>query len=189
LDTDGDGNFKIVGDPEGDVYPRHLREQIAGLPDGEEKNPLRRSVMYGNVFVIDGAVPDVAGNPIKCRMPNPENIADLVYDKHTRFLERLKTTDSPASQVERQDANDAVRIEGKRFLEMHPRQMTRSLRPRINNVNGEKNRAALLTLLSYMHYREMDREPIRKTVMEFLREGIKTLDPNRSFMLTVEDDD
>jgi hypothetical protein len=189
LETDAQGNFEVVGTPEADVFPRHLDVEIGGLPEGEETNPLRRAVMCGKVFVISGAVPHRNGTPVRCRMPMPDNAAEATYEQHTEFLERCKQADEPDEIVQRQTVNDAIKTEGRKILGGSIRDIRRNLSPKVENVRGKDNIQYLLTLVSYMHYRELDQEKPRKGVIEMLKEWITKLDPSQGFILNVVDDD
>ena len=188
LTTDEQGSYVVVGQPEGDVYGRHLEIAVSGLPEGQETNPVRRGVMSGTIFVVEGEILDRAGKRVAPVAPAPDDIAERVYAAHTEYLERLQRNAAPRPAVKRRRPDEAMKVEAEDLLAQPIRQIQRSLTPRINNVQ-EREKDYLLTLLNYMYYRELEAEAPRKGIVQFVRDGICRLGPDASFILNVMDDE
>ena len=188
LTTDEQGSYVVVGEPEGDVYAGHLDIAVAGLPEGQETNPVRRGVMFGTIFVIDGEILDRAGQPVAPIAPVPDDIADRAYAAHTEYLERLQRNTAPAPAVKRRRPDEAMKVEAEDLLSQPIRQIQRALTPRVNNVQA-REKDYLLTLLNYMYYRELEADAPRKGLVAILRDGICRLGPDANFILNVMDDD
>jgi hypothetical protein len=188
LTTDEQGSYVVVGEPEGDVYAGHLDIAVAGLPEGQETNPVRRGVMFGTIFVIDGEILDRAGQPVVPIAPVPDDIADRAYAAHTEYLERLQRNTAPAPAVKRRRPDEAMKVEAEDLLSQPIRQIQRALTPRVNNVQA-REKDYLLTLLNYMYYRELEADAPRKGLVAILRDGICRLGPDANFILNVMDDD
>ena len=188
LTTDEQGRHVVVGEPEGDVYGRHLEVRIPGLPEGQETNPVRRGVMSGTIFVVDGEILDRAGKPVAPVAPVPDDIAARVYAAHTEYLERLQRNTAPEPAVMRRRPDEAMKVEAEDLLSQPIRQIQRALTPRVNNVQA-REKDYLLTLLNYMYYRELEADAPRKGLVAILRDGICRLGPDANFILNVMDDD
>ena len=188
LTTDEQGSYVVVGEPEGDVYGRHLEIAVLGLPEGQETNPVRRGVMSGTIFVVDGEILDRAGRPVGPVAPVADDIADRAYAAHTEYLERLQRNTAPAPAVKRRRPDEAMKVEAEDLLSQPFRQIQRALTPRVNNVQA-REKDYLLTLLNYMYYRELEADAPRKGLVAILRDGICRLGPDANLILNVMDDD
>lgn len=176
---DPNGAATIKGNPVGQVRASHLKIGIHGITG--EPNPIKRAVMYGLVFVIDG---DVGVEPIV-------EFEDY-YDKFTEQLEKLISAEpEEVEKTKIKETSQAIKNQANVFLLLGLDEMTRQIKPILTGIRRFPDRKEeFVGVLRHMLYKELSKpqEEKRDEVLDYVKDLLGDLDPNMDYMFsTVEE--